>query len=80
MIASLSFNNVFINTIKFEKELLNNRLYELEYFTRNDKIDFPFFEEKDYWIISGKKIDNRAVFNITNTKSKENYNIEMVSK
>jgi len=77
MIASFSFSNVFLNTIKFDEKLLNNRLKELEYFTRNDKINFPYFEQQNYWTISGERNEIGAIFNITNAKTKENFNLEL---
>lgn len=80
MISSFSFNNVFVNTIRYDEELLKNRLNEVEYFTKHNKIEFPFFEEQDYWVISGRKNKTGAQFIITNTKSSQNYTVEMVSE
>lgn len=70
MIASLSFNNIFMNTIRADDSLLVNRQKEIIYFTRHGKLDFPFFEEKEYWLISGHKEGKRVYYEIQNKRKR----------
>lgn len=77
MIASFSFNNVFLNTIKSDDALLRNRIQEITYFTKNRKISFPFYEEKEYWIFSGIKNGEVVSFEIQNIRNAKDYNFEI---
>ncbi len=52
LIASLSINNVFKNTTANNDFELNNRIKEITYHTKNRKLNIPYFEETQRWIIS----------------------------
>lgn len=60
LIASLSINNVFKNTVANNDFELNNRIKEITYLAKNKKINFPYLEETPRWIItidiSGEKL------------------------
>ena len=73
MIASFSFNNVFMNSVRSNDDQLQNRLQELEYLSRHDKISFPFFEEGPYWIISAEEFREIAKFEVKNMRSGKKY-------
>lgn len=74
MVASLSFNNVFLNTIKSNTVALESRLDEIKYFTRNENLHLPFYEEKQYWIITGERKPEGVYFTIKNLRNnKEAY-------
>lgn len=76
MIASLSFNNVFRNSVKANDDLLQNRLQEIEYLARNGKILYPFFEEGTYWTISAENTEEKK-FRVKNLRNGKNYEIEL---
>lgn len=71
MIASFSFNNVFLNTIKSDDEQLTNRIQEIKYFTRYESIKFPFYEEREYWIISAEQKSGAVYFEVQNLRNKK---------
>jgi hypothetical protein len=71
MIASFSFNNVFLNTIKSDDEQLTNRIQEIKYFTRYESIKFPFYEEREYWIISAEQKPDAVYFEVQNLRNKK---------
>lgn len=71
MVASLSFNNVFMNSVKSDAVLLENRLLEIEYLTNHHKLIFPFYEEQEYWIITGEKMQGEVNFEIENLRNKK---------
>ncbi|TXK78903.1 hypothetical protein [Mesonia sp. K4-1] len=70
VISSLILNNIFGASIQGDKEKINNRLKELEYFYRYDKIELPYEEDFNGWgvyIISYKESNQQLVrFEITN--------------
>lgn len=78
MIASMSFNNVFLNTIKSDDTLLKNRLEEITYFIQHDKLRLPFYEEGSYWVISGEKRGEKVVFDIENTRQAKSYQLTIL--
>lgn len=78
MIASFSFNNVFVNSIKKEDSVLQNRLKEITYFSRHDKQEFPFYEEGDYWQISGEKNGEEVVLEIKNTRKDKTWQVTII--
>lgn len=51
LMASMIINNLFFNTFHQKKELLLNRLDELEYNYINNSIKLPYKEEIDNWDI-----------------------------
>lgn len=54
MVSSFTLNNLFSNTIKNNTQGIENYLNELEYFSRNGKINIPFHDYYSGWEI---KID-----------------------
>lgn len=77
MIASSSFNNVFLNSVRSDDQLLLNRLEELKYLAKNEKISFPFYEEGSYWEISAEKKERRQVFQILNKRNGKNVEFQV---
>ncbi len=51
LIASLSLNNVFRGVVKNNDAQFQNRIKELTYFTKNNKVALPFYEETEQWDI-----------------------------
>ena len=51
MIASLSFNNIFINHQKRDRSSIQNYLKELEYKCLHELIKLPYREEYNQWDI-----------------------------
>lgn len=51
LIASLSLNNVFKGVVKNNDAQFQNRIKELTYFTKNNKVALPFYEETEQWDI-----------------------------
>lgn len=78
MIASFSFNNVFLSSVRSDDNLLQNRLEEIKYLFQYEKISFPFFEEGDYWIISGEEIGEIGQFEIKNLRKGKNHEIKLL--
>lgn len=52
LIASISINNVFNSTIKSNDFELNNRIKEITYLAKHQKVPLPFVEETHKWEIS----------------------------
>ena len=77
MIASLSFNNVFSNTIKADGHLLQNRVRELKYFAEKGKLVFPFNEDQEYWTISGQKLEETYILQVYNKRQGREYQVEI---
>lgn len=77
MIASFSFNNVLINSLRSDDFLLQNRLMELKYFGVKNKIQFPLYEEENYWIISAEKGEKLILLNIENKRNGKREIIEI---
>lgn len=75
MVASFSFNNVFLNTIKSNTTTLYSRLDEIKYLTENENIALPFYEEKQYWIITGEKKQEGVYFKISNLRNNRNFDL-----
>ncbi len=49
VIASLILNNIFGANLQGDKGKINNKLNELEYFYRYDKIELPYEESFNGW-------------------------------
>jgi len=77
MIASFSFNNVFLNSIRSDDTSLKNRIHEITYFIKHDKLKFPFYEDAEYWIISGERKGSESYFEIRNKRNTKNYNFRL---
>lgn len=78
MIASLSFNNVFLNSVRSDDQLLINRLEELKYLSANGKVSFPFYEDGPYWEISAEQRESVQVFKILNIRNGKEYEVKFV--
>ena len=61
LIASMIINNIFFNTFHQKKELVMNRLDELEYEYINKSIELPFSEEIENWNIEIIKLNQSDV-------------------
>jgi hypothetical protein len=57
LMASMIINNIFFNTFHQKKELVENRLDELEYEYINKSIELPFSEEIENWNIEIIKVN-----------------------
>jgi len=70
VISSLILNNIFGASIQGDKGKINNRLNELEYSYRYDKLELPYEESFNGWEIyinSYKESNQQMVrFDITN--------------
>lgn len=75
MIASMSLNNIFLNTIKSNDTQLRNRLEEISYFLKNEKLELPFYEKSSYWVISGETKGSKVILDIKNNRQAKNYQI-----
>ncbi|MCX2839445.1 hypothetical protein OQ279_14940 [Salinimicrobium sp. MT39] len=69
MIASFSFNNVFLNSVKSDDNLLQNRLEEVKYLTTHDKLQLPFYEEGPYWTISAEEANGKLQLEVQNLRN-----------
>lgn len=69
MIASMSFNNVFMNTVRSDGNLLENRILEIKYLAMNERLFFPFYEEKEYWIITAEEETGQVHFEVRNLRN-----------
>lgn len=77
MIASLSINSLFRNTIRTDEHLLQNRLRELRYFGGKGKLAFPFHEEREYWTITGQESKGKYRLQIFNKRQNKEYHLEI---
>ncbi len=57
LMASMIINNIFFNTFHQKKELVENRLDELEYELINKSIELPYSEEIENWNIEIIKVN-----------------------
>ncbi|MBZ9731341.1 hypothetical protein LB467_16755 [Salegentibacter sp. JZCK2] len=77
MIASLSFNNIFLNSVKADNNLLQNRVQELKYLSEYGKLPLPFYEEGPYWIISAEEVGPKQEINVQNLRNGQEYQIQL---
>ena len=76
MIASLSLNNIFRGAVKGNDAPLQNRIKELSYLYKNDKVLLPFYEDSDGWEITIEKQDGEIIVSSENkNNSKESQQI-----
>ena len=75
MVASFSFNNVLMNTVRTDEFSLNTHLRELRYLMLHDKLTFPFYEEGQYWVIRSEDIENQTLLMVLNKRSNKTYTI-----
>lgn len=80
MIASFSFNNIFLNSIRADDQLLQNRVEELQYLSGNGRISYPYYEEGPYWEISGEQNDKLQVFKILNRRNGKEKEVQMLKQ
>ena len=66
MIASLSLNNIFKGNIKSDDSDLQNKIKQITYLYKNDKITIPYYENNKQWDISLIKEDEKAVLQVEN--------------
>ncbi len=57
MIASLSLNSVFANTVLNNTNTIENHLHQLEYQTDNQMIPVPYNDSMEDWNIEIEKIE-----------------------
>lgn len=69
LIASLSLNNVFKSTVRFNDSNLQNRVKELRYLINNDKTTIPFYEENEQWDIAVEREKNQLKLSVLNKKT-----------
>ena len=69
LIASLSVNNIFRGTINSDDSALSNRVNELTYFIKNEKVNIPFYEDNILWDIAVEKRDAGTVMEVLNKKN-----------
>lgn len=51
LIASISINNVFNSTVKSNDFELNNRVKEIKYLAKHNKLSLPFVDDTPKWEI-----------------------------
>jgi Tfp pilus assembly protein PilE len=78
MIASFSFNNVFLNSVRSDNNLLQNRLQELKYLAEYGRLPLPFFEDGAYWTISAEEVAGTVEFHISNLSNGKEYEIQLL--
>jgi hypothetical protein len=69
LIASLSLNNVFEGVVKSDDTVLQNRINEVIYFVKNEKLPIPFYEETDLWDIAIEEKERQLTATILNKKN-----------
>ena len=57
VIASLSLNSVFAGTVKNDDFKFNNRVNELVYLAKHNKISIPFYEETILWDVQIQRVN-----------------------
>lgn len=74
VISSLILNNIFGTSIQGDKGKINNRLNELEYFYRYDKIELPYEESFNGWevYINSYKENNQQLVRFEGIKGNNN--------
>lgn len=75
LIASMSVNNVFKGAILGNDDALQNRIKELNYLNKNEKIEIPFYEETDQWEITIEYSLNQLYLKTTNKISSKELQI-----
>lgn len=69
LIASLSLNNVFKTAVNSNDSELHNRVSEVTYFIKNEKIAVPFYEENEKWDIEVEKKEGQLILSYLNKKN-----------
>ncbi|WP_157832785.1 hypothetical protein [Croceivirga radicis] len=55
LLATTILNNLFLNTLNFDKSNVQNRINLLSYKVQHNKLSLPYTEEYDEWLITIKK-------------------------
>ena len=75
MIASLTLNSVFANTILGNTSTIENRMNQLEYETENQLIPVPYSDTMEDWNIAVEKVKEAKInylhFTAINQKTKK---------
>lgn len=74
MVASMILNNLFSNSIRNNKRAITAKLNETEYLYVNDKLDLPYYDDYEGWIISVEA--EAGIINITAKNEKTNKILE----
>ncbi len=75
MIASMSLNNIFKGSLTGNEDVVLNRIKELTYLYKNDKIDLPFYQEETYWEIIIEKRQEEVILFYENKNTSKNQEI-----
>ncbi|MDC8005215.1 hypothetical protein POV27_14230 [Aureisphaera galaxeae] len=70
-IASLSLNNVFKGVVKGNDSEFQNRLKELTYLTKHQKIAVPYYEDNEQWDIAIEKQEGVFILEAVHKPSKK---------
>lgn len=71
LIASMSLNNVFKGMVKTNDHAFQHKIKELTYFTLNETLSLPFYEENASWEISIDNKENKLVLSALNRRNAE---------
>jgi hypothetical protein len=77
LIASLSINNVFKNIIENDDSQLNNRVRELTYLVKHQKIKLPYYEENSQLEISIEKKEGKVYLETFNKNDVKESSLEI---
>ncbi|KAA3624121.1 MAG: hypothetical protein DWP94_04330 [Flavobacterium sp.] len=75
VIASLSLNNVFAGTVNNDDFKFNNRVNELVYLAKHNKISIPFYEETTLWDVQIQRVNGDLKFEAISKNSKSEVNL-----
>ena len=76
VVASLILNNLFSNSIKNNTRAIIAKLNEIEYLYINGKIELPFYDDYESWIISVESISNSKMITIKAVNNSTDKRIE----
>ena len=77
MIASISFINIFSNELRAKDDRLQSRIREIKYYAKYDQLNYPFYEERKYWIISGVNNISEVEFLVKNKRTNSEKKIKI---
>ena len=72
-IAITIINNLFISNFKRDDFALKNRIREIQYFIKNEKLNPPFYEENNYWEIQSIHVEEKLGLQVLNKKNNMDY-------
>ena len=76
LLSAMIINSIFFNTFHQKKDVVVNRLDELEYNCINNSIRLPYQEEYENWTIQIRKKDNLKELKIIATNKTTGKEIE----